>query len=72
MFSKKKKRLLLKENPIIKELQEAKVALDVAYSNFENVIDPDLIDRYIFEVNAVNKRYRYLLKQLKESETSIC
>ena len=25
--------------------------------------DPDLIDCYIYEVNAVMKRYRYLLNQ---------
>ena len=37
--------------------------LDQAYSNFENVVDPDLIDCSIYELKAVQMRYRFLLKQ---------
>jgi hypothetical protein len=39
--------------------------MEAAYSNFENVSDPDLIDCYIYELNAVWKRYKFLLKQAK-------
>ena len=35
----------------------------MAYCGFDNVTDPDLIDCYIYEVNAVLKRYKYLLEQ---------
>ncbi|MCM1121131.1 MAG: YaaL family protein [Eubacterium sp.] len=48
------------------ELAQTKYALEIAYSNFDNVTDPDLIDCYIYEVNAVLKRYRYLLEQAAE------
>ncbi len=48
---------------IREELAQTKYALEIAYSNFDNVTDPDLIDCYIFEVNAVLKRYKYLLEQ---------
>lgn len=68
MFKRKK---IPKENPLLSEINATKIALDIAYSNFENVVDPDLIDCYIYEVNAVQKRYRYLLRQLKESNTTI-
>lgn len=68
MFFKKKPKA---PNPLIKEIEAAKLALDVAYSNFENVVDPDLIDSYIYEVNAVQQRYKYLLRQLKESEKTV-
>ena len=47
------------------EIAKVKRELDTAYSNFEHVIDPDLIDSYIYEVNAVQKRYKYLLKQIQ-------
>lgn len=53
------------EELLLLEISKAKLALESAYSNFENVVDPDLIDCYIYEVNAVQKRYKYLLKQAK-------
>ena len=48
---------------IQEELEQSRFALEIAYSNFDNVTDPDLIDCYIYEVNAVMKRYKYLLEQ---------
>ncbi len=56
---------------LMAELARTKLALDTAYSNFENVVDPDLIDSCIYEVNAIQQRYRYLLKQLKMDETPV-
>lgn len=48
---------------ILEDLEKTKYELETAYSGFDNVTDPDLIDCYIYEVNAVMKRYRYLLSQ---------
>ena len=48
---------------VASELLKTKYELETAYSGFDNVTDPDLIDCYIYEVNAVMKRYRYLLNQ---------
>ena len=50
------------------ELAQTRYALEIAYSNFDNVTDPDLIDCYIFELNAVMKRYKYLLQKAAESD----
>lgn len=50
------------------ELAQSRFALEIAYSNFDNVTDPDLIDCYIYEVNAVMKRYKYLLERAAETE----
>ena len=64
-----------KKNPVtkaredlIKEIEDLKQALETANSNFENVCDPDLIDSYIYEMNAISFRYRYLLRQMREME----
>lgn len=57
-----------KDNSLLKEIADAQRALETAYSNFENVIDPDLIDCYIYQVNAIQHRYKYLLKQAKLAE----
>lgn len=62
LFAKKQ---LTQEDVIKHELNITKKALECAYSNFENVIDPDLIDCSIYELNAVQKRYHFLLKQAK-------
>lgn len=53
---------------IQEELEQSRFALEIAYSNFDNVTDPDLIDCYIYEVNAVMKRYKYLLEQAAAME----
>ena len=50
---------------LLSDLKMTKTALDDAYSNFEQVVDPDLVDSYIYEVNAVQKRYHFLLKQVQ-------
>ncbi len=45
------------------DLQKTRCELEDAYAGFDYVTDPDLIDCYIYEQNAVMKRYRYLLQQ---------
>lgn len=50
---------------LLADLKLTKTALDDAYTNFEQVVDPDLVDSYIYEVNAVQKRYHFLLKQMQ-------
>lgn len=48
---------------LLEDLARTKSALDCAYSNFENVVDPDLVDSSIYELQAVQMRYRFLLRQ---------
>mgnify|MGYP000395947163 CR=1 FL=1 len=57
-YAKDKHYALLKD-----DLHQTASALQDAYNNLENVVDPDLIDCYIFQLNAAMKRYRYLLNQ---------
>lgn len=66
IFHKKKPE---KNEALLLELAKTKLELETAYSNFENVTDPDLIDCSIYEVNAIQQRYKYLLRQLKSDET---
>ncbi len=63
IFSKKKDTVY---GSLISDIEKTKIALESAYSNFENVSDPDLIDCYIYELNAMQKRYKFLLRQVKE------
>lgn len=60
-----------KEDQLLLEINQTKQALETAYSKFENVVDPDLIDSCIYELNAIQNRYKYLLKQAKASEKAM-
>ena len=51
---------------LLDDLERTKRELEHVYSAFSNVTDPDLIDSYIYEVNAIMKRYRYLLQRAAE------
>ncbi len=60
-----------KPNPldILKqELDQTKQELNDAYSHFENVVDPDLISSSIYHINAIQERYKYLMKLIKTVE----
>ena len=47
---------------ILEDLEKTKCELDTAYRGFDYVTDPDLIDCYIYDINAIQKRYKYLLE----------
>lgn len=49
-----------------REIEELQQSLETANSNFDNVSDPDLVDSYIYEMNALSFRYKYLLRQMRE------
>lgn len=53
----------LQRNLILADLEKTRRALEDAYTGFDSVTDPDLIDCYIYEVNSVLKRYKFLLEQ---------
>lgn len=55
---------------LLDDLKKAKSDLEIAYSNFQNVVDPDLIDSCIYQVNAVQLRYKFLLSRVKQFEDS--
>ena len=50
---------------LLEEIERVKMQMENAHYNFQNAMDPDLIDCYIFESNAAWKKYRFLLKQAK-------
>ena len=51
-----------------RELRETRCRLQRAYDAFDLVSDPDLIEAWIFEINAQRAKYAYLLKQRKALE----
>lgn len=53
---------------LLEELKETKNALDTAYANLSYVVEPELIDCCIYELNAIQLRYKFILSQVKNSE----
>lgn len=43
-------------------IQKTRQALEIAYAGFDNAVEDDLIDSYIFEINALQKRYHHLIR----------
>lgn len=72
IFSNKKSAFLKaakkEELELKRQIEISKTALLSAQSQFEQVIDPTLIDCYIYELNAAQLRYQFLLRSLKKRE----
>ena len=41
-------------------IEKTRQALEMAYAGFDNAVDTDLIDSYIYEINSLQKRYKHL------------
>lgn len=50
------------------DLEKTSIELRNAYANLENVVEPDLIDYYIYQAKAVQMRYKFLLSCVKKLE----
>ena len=51
---------------LLQDIERTKGDLQNAYSHFDNAIEPDMIDSCIYQVNAIQNRYHFLLQQLKQ------
>jgi hypothetical protein len=50
---------------LMNDLAKVTRSLNDAYLNLENAVDPDLIDCYIYELNSVQMRYKFLLARIR-------
>ena len=65
-----------KEDPAVQQerqellegLAKTRVLINQAYACFNQESDPDLIESYVFEINALQSRYSYLLRRVRELE----
>lgn len=51
-------------------LKEIKTLLAQAYAGFNAATDGELVESYIYEIQALQTRYSYLLRQRKALETA--
>ena len=68
LSSRSKKQLFQvgeEQRTLLKNLDETKRELDLAYAGFNQCSDPDLIEFYLFEIDALRARHTYLLRRIK-------
>ena len=51
---------------LLDDIRKTTAELETTYINLENVVDPELIDYYIYQAKAVQMRYRFLLNRIKQ------
>lgn len=54
-----------------KNLEETRLLMAQAYMGFNNADDGDLVESYIYEIQALRSRYSYLLRQRKALEEPV-
>lgn len=59
---------MLERQALKREIERTKIVIDAARNHFEQVVDPTLIDCYIYELNAAQLRYQFLLRRFKSQE----
>ena len=52
-------------------LADTRVLINQAYSGFNTAGDQELIESFVFEINALQSRYSYLLRRIKELEATV-
>ena len=50
------------------DIKKTTTELQIVYNNLENVVEPDLIDYYIYQAKAVSMRYKFLINCAKQLE----
>lgn len=62
--------IISEEEEIRQELNKIKKEIDLVYSNFENTTEKELIDSCIYNMKALQIKYKYFLNKAKEKEHS--
>jgi len=56
---------------LMASLSHTRTLINQAYGGFNRACDGDLIESYVFEINALQARYNYLLRRVKELEATL-
>ncbi len=68
-FTFRRKRVTAREEErrtLLESLAQTRTLIAQAYAGFNMAQDADLIESYVFEINALQSRYCYLLRRVKE------
>lgn len=51
---------------LVEGMRETRALLNHAYAQFNFYSDPDLVDACVYEINALQSRYSYYVRQVKQ------
>ncbi len=72
-LNKKRQRalMIMERQKLRAEIERTRSCIDSARNHFEQEVDPTLIDCFIYELNAAQLRYQFLLRRFKNLEGTI-
>ncbi len=70
-FAKQKPTVSKEELEILENINKLRLSLQTLYQNYEYVIDPNLIDSYIYEMSSLYAKYDYYVKLCKEKGIAV-
>ena len=53
---------------LMEGMAQTRSQLSCAYAQFNTYSDPDLVDACVYEINALQSRYSYYVRQVKQLE----
>lgn len=53
---------------LLEVMARTRVEINQAYACFNQQSDPDLVESFVYEINALQSRYSYLVRRMKELE----
>lgn len=53
---------------LLEGMAQTKSMLNCAYAQFNEYSDPDLVEACVYEINALQSRYSYYVRQMKRLE----
>ena len=55
---------------LLEGMKQTRDQLNYAYSQFNLYCDPDLVDACVYEINALQSRYSYFVRQVKQLDAA--
>ena len=69
-FGRRPKPQSTEQQDLLQSLAATRLQINQAYSGFDTAHDPELVESFVYEINALQSRYSYLLRRIKELETA--
>lgn len=55
---------------LLEGMRRTRCQLNLAYAQFNTYSDPDLVEACVYEINALQSRYSYYVRQIKRMEAA--
>ena len=67
---RKAARLDEERRQLVEGMKQTRDQLNFAYAQFNTYTDPDLVNACVYEINSLQSRYSYFVRQVKQLEAA--